>query len=138
MNNIVKIFAICVTFCFSLVIFSPKINLYYAVKKDLKKHHILITNDKFVNTKLGFNLENAYLHLKGINIGSLDNVEIVLNSISISSQELGWIDGKINIFTSNISIKFKPTAMFLTKYKVILKDFTKQKNGVYEYEYKLF
>lgn len=138
MNTIVKSFSIFLFFIFLFLLLLPKVNLYYAVEKELKKYHIVVSHEKFINTKFGFNLEKASLYLKGINIASLDNVTVVLNSVEIVSQELGTVNGQLNIFSQSVNIQFKPTLIFLTKYRTLLQYLTKQKNGVYEYEYKLF
>lgn len=124
--------------CFSLVAFLPKQNLYYLVEQELKKYDIILSNEKFTSQLFGFRLKDATLHIKGVYISSLENVDVSFLGVDILSKEIGSATTSVNINTQSIVINFKPTKNFIKKYKIILKYFKKQKMGVYQYEYKLF
>ena len=136
--TILRFIILFIIFCLSLMLFLPKQNLYYLAEKELKKYDIVICNEQFNSKPFGFKLNDALLYVKGVNIAKLDSVNISLTNIDISSKEIGYAKLLIDISNKSIIINFKPTKVFIKKYKIALKDFKKQKDGVYKYEYKLF
>jgi hypothetical protein len=136
--KILKSFALIVVFFFSLLIFLPKQNIYYLAEQKLSKYDIVISNETFISDMFGFRLENAFVYVKGVNIASLDKVNVSFSGVSILSKEIGKAMTLIDIENKSLVIDFEPTKNFIREYKMVLKYFKKQKNGVYKYEYKLF
>ncbi len=136
--KIIQSIILCIVFCLAFVFFLPKQNLYYILEQELNKYNIVISNEKIIPQLVGLRLENGLIYVKGINIAKLDNVNIFLNSIDISSKEIGYANGKVDIFNQNIIVTFKPTNIFIEEYNMVLKYFKKENDGVYKYEYKLF
>ncbi len=136
--RILKVIFLLIVFCISTLYFLPKQNLYYAAEKALKKYDLVISDEDFISTPLGFKLEHASLYVKGVNIASLETVNISLNGLNASSKEMGYAYTQIDAANKSIIVNFEPTKTFIKKYKIALKYFKKQKDGVYKYEYKLF
>ncbi|MCK5111611.1 MAG: hypothetical protein KAQ94_08830 [Arcobacteraceae bacterium] len=136
--GILKSITLLIVFCLATLLFLPKHNLYYAAEKELKKYDVIISDEKFSSQLFGFKLENASLFVKEVNIASLDNVNIFLSGVDISSKTIGYADAKLDIMNQSIVVNFEPTKMFIRKYQTVLKYFKKQQDGVYKYEYKLF
>ena len=135
--KILKYISMIAVFCIAILLFLPKQNIYFAIEKELKKYDIIISGEKFTSHLLGFNLENAVLYVQDVNIAKLNKVNISLSGIDISSKEIGYAYTFIDIGTKSFIVNFEPTKTFIKKYKIVLKYFKKQKNGVYKYEYKL-
>jgi hypothetical protein len=126
-------------FCLTFLIFLPKQNIYYLAEQELKKHNVILSNEKFTSLLFGFKLEDALLYVNGVNIAKLDKVDIsFFKGISILSKSIGVAKTGINIANKSVVINFEPTKTFIKKYKIALKYFKKEKDGVYRYEYKLF
>jgi hypothetical protein len=136
--KILRNISLVLLFLFSILIFMPKQNLYFLLEKELKQYDVIISDEKFISTLFGFQLQNALVYVKGVNIATLNNVQISLSGINISSKEIGIVFSNINIQNRSIVLHFEPTRTFIKKYKIVLKYFQKQKRGVYQYEYKLF
>jgi len=136
--RILRLIILVIFTCFSFLVFLPKQNLYYLVEQKLKQYDIIISNEKFTSQLFGFRLQDATLHIKGIYISSLEDVNVSFLGVDVLSKEIGYATTTVNINTQSIIINFKPTQHFIQKYKIILKNFKKQKMGVYQYAYKLF
>ncbi|MEA3498623.1 MAG: hypothetical protein U9R16_06135 [Campylobacterota bacterium] len=133
-----KYIALVVVFNIALLAFLPKQNLYYALEKQLEKYDVIISDEKFKSSMFGFTLNDASLYFKGVDLATLDKVNISFSKIDISSKELGYAKTSFDIFNRSVTVDFEPTRTFIKKYKIIKKYFKKQENGVYRYEYKLF
>ncbi len=136
--RLLKLIAFMVLFCFTFLLFFPKQNLYFLVEKELKKYDIVISDEIFLSQFLGFELQDAFLYIKGVKVAKIDNAKISLFGIKISSKEIGNANTKININNKSIIVNFKPTKNFIVNYSLILQHLKKQKNGNYHYEYKFF
>jgi len=136
--KILRYIALIISFELAIIIFLPKQNLYFMMEKELKKYDVIISNEKFSSSILGFSLENASLYIKGVNVATLNKVNISLYKIDVLSKKIGYAKTSINFENRSIGIDLKPEKEFVKKYKIIKKYFKKQKNGVYKYEYKLF
>ncbi len=136
--KILRLVALVISFLLAIIFFSPKQNLYFMMEKELKKYDVIISNEKFSFSMLGFTLEDATLYIKGVNVATLNKVNISLYKIDVESENIGYAKTSINFENRSIGIDLKPKKEFIKKYKIIKKYFKKQKNGVYKYEYKLF
>ena len=127
-----------IIFIFTFLLLLPKQNLYYALEHKLKKYDVIISNEKFTSNLFGFELDDAKIYAKEVNVASLQNIDVSFGEIDIKSKEIGNSKATLDILNQSIIINFEPTKTFISKYKIVLKYFKKQKNGVYKYEYKLF
>jgi len=139
MTKLIKILFYCILFIFLCLVFIPKENIYFLGEKQLKKYNIIISDEKIKSSLFKFEINQANVYINKINIAKVDKIIISFSGIKLFSKEIGQLSSKINIKNKSIVINFKPTYIFIQKYrKIILKYFEKQKKGVYKYEYKLF
>jgi len=127
-----------IIFIFTFLLLLPKQNLYYALEHKLKKYDVIISNEKFTSNLFGFELDDAKIYAKEVNVASLQNIDVSFGEIDIKSKEIGNSKATLDILNQSIIINFEPTKTFIGKYKIVLKYFKRQRNGVYKYEYKLF
>jgi hypothetical protein len=127
-----------VFFFFSFLLFLPKLNLYFALEKQLKKYDLIISDEKFISTLTGFELRDAKIYVKGVDIATVKSLKVSLGGVDIVSKDIGVAHTKVDMAKKSIVVNFKPTRSFVNKYQIVLKYFKKQKNGDYSYEYKLF
>jgi len=137
-----RLFRFFILFCLfilSLLIFMPKANLYYLAEIKLKQYNVILSNEKFISHTFGFDIKDAKIFIEGVNIATIDNLDISLfKGIKISSKDIGYAFTSCDFAKHSIIIFFDPTKTFLKKYKIIEKYFTKDKKGRFKYEYKLF
>ncbi len=103
----------------SIFLFLPKQNIYYLGEYELKKYNIIISDEKFKSELLGFELNNAKLYLKGVNIATLDTVRLSLLGANLTSKEIGSGYMKLNFQNYSVDLFFKPTKKFIQKYKIV-------------------
>lgn len=132
-----KVISFIVVIILSLLVFLPKQSLYFLAEHELKKYDVVISDEKFIPNLFGFKLEDAELHVKGVNIAKLNSVDISLSGASVFSKDIGRANAYISIDNQSVVIDFEPTKTFIKKYKVALKYFKKLERGKYKYEYKL-
>lgn len=135
--QVLKSSLLFIVFFFALLVFVPKQNVYYLVEKELKRYNVVISNEEFSSQLLGFTLKDASLYVNDVNIAKLNNVRLSLNNINITSKEIGDAKATVDVMNQSINVYFEPTKTFIKKYKIVLKYFKKQQDGVYKYEYKL-
>ena len=133
-----KSLLLTIVFIFTLLVFIPKENIYFLIEKELNKYDIVLSDELFKSTLIGFSLKNANLYVKGVKITKLDSVNISLLGAHVFSKEVGSLYTKLDVDAKNLVIYFNPTKKFIKEYRIVLKYLQKQKNGKYKYEYKLF
>ena len=138
MYTLLKYLTLSIVFIVTLLITLPTQNIYFMIEKELKKQDVVISNEIFEQTLFGFTLTDAQLYVKGVNITTLENIDISLKGIRILSKDIGKAYTQLDVATQSIIIYFEPTQTSIRKYKIMLKNFTKVEKGKYKYEYKLF
>ncbi len=138
MYALLKYLTLSIVFMVTLLITLPTQNIYFMIEKELKKQDVVISNEIFEQTLFGFTLTDAQLYVKGVNITTLENIDISLKGIRILSKDIGKAYTQLDVATQSIIIYFEPTQTSIRKYKIMLKNFTKVEKGKYKYEYKLF
>ena len=72
-----------------LWLFSPKQELYYLLEKELKKKHIIISNETFKDKWIGFEISNADIYIEGAKMAKIEkltfNFFLFYNSIDIKT-----------------------------------------------------
>lgn len=136
--SILKAFSLILVFIVTFLFFLPKQNIYFFLENELSKHEIIISDEKFTSSLTNFEFVDANLYIKGVNIALLNKVNLSLDGLNISSKEIGNVSTSFDIDTRSIVIDFNPTKVFIKDYKTVLKQFKKEKNGKYRYEYVLF
>jgi hypothetical protein len=136
--TILKNILLVVVFIITFLIFLPMQNIYFLAEQELKKHDIIISNEKFKKNFIGFTLSDAKVFVKGVDIATLNKVNISLFNASIVSKDIGNSNIKFDIIGLKVIIDFIPTKIFIKKYQMIKKYFKKQKDGSLRYEYELF
>lgn len=136
--GILKSFSLILVFIVTFLFFLPKQNLYFLLEKELYKHEIVISDEKFSSNLFNFEFTDATLYIKGVDIALLNKVNLSLDGLNIRSKEIGNLNSSFDLDTKSIVINFNPTKAFVRDYKSVLKQFKKEKNGKYRYNYELF
>ncbi len=75
-----------------LWLFAPKVELYYALEKQLKEKSILISNETISDTWYGLKIENADLSVDGAKIATISqlnfNIFFFYNSLKINDVKM--------------------------------------------------
>ncbi|MDD5053095.1 MAG: hypothetical protein PHO27_10230 [Sulfuricurvum sp.] len=83
------IFSFFFFFIFSLILFLPKVNLYYMAEKALASAHLYLNDEIFSNRLIYLDVENATLLLDTTRIGSIEKIRLVpfviFNNINITN-----------------------------------------------------
>jgi len=91
MQMVKKVLISIVVIIFSLIIFTPKRELYYALEEQLLDNDIIISNEKIESGLFTMRITSLKLYMKGIKIADIDRVDIFYllfyNTISISGIE---------------------------------------------------
>jgi|GEM_PF-4580544 len=136
--SILKYFSLVLIFIVTFLFFLPKQNIYFLLEKELYKHEIVISNEKFNSKLYNFEFKDANLYIKGVDVALLNKVNLSIDGLNISSKEIGNVSTSFDLETKSIVINFNPTKAFIKEYKTALKYFKKEKNGKYRYNYELF
>lgn len=89
-----------------LIIFLPKINLYYAAEKMMAKQNIYISDEKLKDKGISFHIENASLLFEKLPLAQIEEIRlkpwILYNSIEIDTIRVN--DGFTDFLPSEIDI----------------------------------
>jgi len=92
MRKIRNFFLYLMLFVGALMFFTPKVQLYYALEKELKEYGVIVSSEKVDDTGLRLSIFGADLYVQGILSAHIQEVNVGLfglyNSVSIKSIEL--------------------------------------------------
>jgi len=97
MKRLYRIIFIFITIFLLLIVFLPKVNLYYALEHQLKKDNIIIDNEQLEPLAFGFNIKGIDLWVKSIQSAYIKNISI----------QAYWVYQSIDITKIKLSANFK-------------------------------
>lgn len=91
-KKIILFFAYVSFFILALIYFTPKVNFYYFLEKELKPFDVVISNETLVDNRFSLNIDNAVVNLKSIQSAKIESTNIkilgLFNSINVKNIEL--------------------------------------------------
>jgi len=88
MVKMMKFFSYSIFFIVMLIYFMPKVNAYYFLENELKKHEVIISGEEFTDTGYSLVINHPTLSLKSIDTAKAGVVDVKIyalyNSINIS------------------------------------------------------
>lgn len=91
-------------FIFALMVFIPKTSLYYLLEENMKKFHIVISQESLVENVLSLKIQNLEISVKDIHSGVVEEADITLlffynslkfENIKLSSLVEAYLPSKI-------------------------------------------
>jgi len=128
-----------VIFIFSLVIFIPKINIYYYFENQLTKYEVILSNENIKEQLTTLNIGNIEVYFKNSKVALINKIEFNYDILSPLNIEINIVieneivNGKIDLLSKRIIFENMIQA---DKLGTILSHLNfSYKNGVYLYEY---
>lgn len=94
-NKLAMFFAYLLFFILALMYFTPKTSLYYMLEKELKKHEVIISNEKVSDKGFSLDIKDATIYVKGIDSANVELTNVKLftlyNTIKIKNIELSSV-----------------------------------------------
>lgn len=89
MKTLARWLGLCLFFLLMLVVFAPKIAMYYALEKELQKENIVISQEHINDRWLDLDVRNGTLFYEEIEAGMIERIHVLpllfYNRISISN-----------------------------------------------------
>lgn len=108
-------FYVCL-FIVSIVVFLPKLNIYYFIESQLNKYEIVLSNEKINEIFFSIDIESVDVYLKNKKMATIETIhnEFLIYKNKINLEGLKILNKNKNILT-NISIEHNMSAPLLIK-----------------------
>ena len=106
-----KVFGYILFFLLALMYFTPKVNLYYFLEKELSEKNIVIDDEQIIDNGFSLSVTDAKLNVKSIESATVEEINVkvfaLYNSISLENIKLSSVAASmVPIDVSNVNITY--------------------------------